>query len=120
MRNIMSSVWGFIRTHAKAVVAFLVTALAQAIVDAVKTGGGLPTTWSTWGTFLITSLSAAVFVWITGNKLDTNQVVAATSKLPVDGQVQVAQGALTQLPNPVSDQVVAGYPDWAAGSVPTS
>jgi hypothetical protein len=112
MRDIMSSVWDFIHKHAKAVVAFLVTAIAQAVVEAVNSGAGLPTSWSEWGTFLLVSVAAGVFVWLTGNKLDSGQIIAATQKLPVDEQTKVAQGTLTKLPDPVSDQVVAGYPNW--------
>lgn len=99
--------------NAKAVVAFILAALLQAVTDRINTGQALPSTLGEWGRFLGLSLLAAVVIWVTGNKQTADQVTSAVTKLTVPEQKQVAQTTLDVLPTPVSDKVVAEYPKWA-------
>jgi hypothetical protein len=105
----------FVKKNAKAVAIFVFAILGQAINDQIKTGQALPDTLGGWGEFLATALLAGVVVWLTGNKLDLAQILAGTKKLPVPEQRVVAEETLTKLPDPVSDSVVSGYPNWSAG-----
>lgn len=102
----------FVKKNAKSIVTFLVTVIAQAISGQVESGKPLPNGWADWLSFLGTALVAAGLVWLTGNKQDLGQVINSTSKLNQDEQKQVAQSTLDVLPNPVSDSVVASYPNW--------
>lgn len=104
----------FIKTNAKAIVGFIVTAIAQAIVDARASGEALPAIndWKGWLAFLGISLGGAVVVWATGNKLDLKQVLSTVPKLAPPEQKAVAEKALTVLPNDISDGVVDGYPSF--------
>lgn len=102
----------FVLKNAKSIVAFIVTALAQAISDRVSTGQGLPDSLAEWARFLGLSLVAAAVVWVTGNKQDGKQVADAMRKLPQEEKVEVAQKTLDSLPDPVSDKVVRDYPRW--------
>lgn len=111
----MQLVIEWVKKNAKAVAIFVFTIIGQAVTDRIKTGQALPDTLGGWGEFIGTAVFAGVVVWVTGNKLDVGQIKAATNKLPVEEQAQVAQDTLAKLPNQVSDQVVAGYPDWASG-----
>jgi NADH:ubiquinone oxidoreductase subunit H len=76
----------FFKVNAKAVATFIVTALAQAVVDRINTGQALPDDLGGWGAFLGLSLIAAVVVWATGNKLDVSQILAGTNRADPGGQ----------------------------------
>ena len=107
----------FIKVNAKAIVGFIVTAIAQAIVDARASGDALPAIddWKGWLAFVGISLGGAVVVWATGNKLDLKQVLNTVPKLEPVAQKAVAQKALTELPDDLSDGVIDGYPNWTTG-----
>jgi hypothetical protein len=104
----------FVKKNAKAIATFLAAVLLQAIADAVNSGK-IPSTLSEWGSYLVTALITATVVWLTGNKLDLGQILAGMRDLDVPEQQQVAEQTLDTLPNPVSDEVVAGYPNWTNG-----
>ena len=102
----------FVAKNAKAIVTFIITAVVQAIQDAVNSGQALPHDLTGWVRFVGVSLIAAGIVWVTGNKLDVNQVIKATQKLEPSEQATVARTTLTVLPDPISNKVVADYPNW--------
>ena len=102
----------FVAKNAKAIVTFIITAVAQAISDQVSSGEALPDTLGGWARLLGLALVAAVVVWVTGNKQDGKQVADAMRKLPQEEKVEVAQKTLDSLPDPISDKVVRDYPRW--------
>jgi len=104
----------FIRANAKAILAFVITVLLQAVTDAINSGDA-PTSLIDWARYLGLSLLAGIVVWATGNKLDVGQILSGMKKLPVPEQKEVAQQTLNELPNNVSDAVVAGYPNFGLG-----
>lgn len=104
----------FLKVNLKAIVAFVLTTVAQAVSDALNSETP-PATLADWGRYLGFAVVAAVVVWATGNKLDLGQILAGTKKLDVPEQAQVAREALTELPDTVSDRVVKTYPNWATG-----
>lgn len=104
----------FVKKNAKAIVTFIITAIAQGISSQIASEQPLPEDWAGWLALLGTSLVAAVVVWITGNKQSAEQVTASMRKLDPVEQEQVAKDTLDVLPNSVSDEVVNTYPRWNA------
>lgn len=105
----------WIKKNAKAVATFVVTVLLAAASDVISGKAPWPTSLPEVGKYFGSALFAAVVVWATGNKLDLGQILSGMRKLPVPEQQVVAEETLTKLPDPVSDQVVSGYPNWSAG-----
>lgn len=104
------------KINAKAVVAFVLTAVLQAFTDIISGTAGIDVLdWKAWLRYIGLSLLAGAFVWATGNKLDLKQILVGLSKLSVPQQEVVAQKTLDVLPAPVSDKVVSDYPEWTKG-----
>lgn len=104
----MDSLKDAVLKNAKSIATFVLAVILQAVTDAFQTGE-VPDTWQDWLRYLGLSLGAAAVVWITNNKLDLGQVLSATKKLPPTEQATVAAETLDDLPNPLSDGVVADY-----------
>jgi hypothetical protein len=106
----------FFKVNAKAVATFVLAIILQAITDIIQgTAGVAIFDWQGVLRYIGLALLAGVGVWVTGNKLDSGQVLSALPKMTTGEQAKVAKGALTELPNPVSDKVVENYPNWVTG-----
>ena len=64
-----------IKVNAKAIVAFVVGILTNAILAVLQGQAVWPQTPKEWGQYLLTSFVAGLAVWATGNKLTEKQIV---------------------------------------------
>lgn len=71
----MNGIIEFVKVNAKAIAAFVVGIILNAIQAVVNGQAPWPHTLKDWGIYLGTSLVAGVAVWATGNKLTTGQVI---------------------------------------------
>ncbi|QGJ90073.1 holin [Mycobacterium phage Indlulamithi] len=112
-----SGVLNFLKVNAKAVVAFVVGVILNAVNDVISGKAPWPTSLADWGRYLGTSLIGAVVVWATGNKLTEKQIVNAAVKqgvtvvtnTAIDAAASAAQNTVEQatsvLPQPAAEVV---------------
>jgi lipopolysaccharide export LptBFGC system permease protein LptF len=88
----------FIKEHAKTVVAFVATFVGNAIVSLLNGDTAWPQTKDEWLQYALTSVGAAVSVWLARNKITQKQL---------DKDPNVVGGTVVpdaQTPNPVTGE----------------
>lgn len=116
----VTKILDFIKVNAKSIVVFVVGVIINAVLAVINGQMPWPTTLKGWGTYLGTSLVAAIAVWAIGNKLTVDQVLkgagqlglsvgGSVPQLAIDAASNAAQAVVTQaaadLPKPARDTV---------------